>query len=129
MPRRPAPWYRSQLDSWYARDLAGRQIPLGVRGRANEAAAWGAFARLRSGAPPTPEPPTTTQPPAITHPTAKPQPIDTPQVCCVDVFRAFLDDAAGRVRPDTLALYCLFLDGFAAKCGQTPATALTCPAA
>jgi integrase len=118
MPRRPAPWYRSQLDSWYARDLNGRQVPLGVRGRDAEAAAWIAFARLRSGVPPVPAPPV---------PAPWPAAATEQLVSCGGVLSAFLDDAAGRVKPDTLALYRLFLDPFAKQHGATAAAALTCP--
>src|SRR5687767_5806616 len=39
MPRRAKPWFRSGENVWYA-TVNGRKVSLGVRGKANEAAAW-----------------------------------------------------------------------------------------
>ena len=131
MPRRAKPWFRSAEKVWYVTH-DGKQVCLGVRGKQNEAAAWRAWELLRSGQPLHPHP---ADPIPLTHPPAliamtpvresAPVPVVTVQV----VIDTFLADATERVKPDTLSVYRLFLNGFAEKHGTLPATSLTCPLA
>ncbi len=106
---------------------------LGIRGQQNEAAAWRAWELLRSGQPlhPTfpPDPVPITHLPAsvATPPVWQSAPV--PAVTVQAVIDAFLADAAERVKPDTLSVYRLFLNGFADKHGTVAAASLTCPLA
>jgi integrase len=111
MPRRAKPWFRASENTWYATHN-GRQRSLGVAGINNEAAAWLAFAQLRAG----------TRPAELTTKPAAVKPGGT--VTTSQLVKSFLDDAAGRVKPDTLEVYRLFLNNFAAKHGDTPAAEL-----
>ncbi|MBM3983352.1 MAG: site-specific integrase [Planctomycetes bacterium] len=114
---RPAkPWIRSSDGAWYA-TLNGKQTPLEVRGRENEAAAWVAFEQLRSGIRPTPLP----------TPAAAPQPT-TKAVTVREVVDEFLSDSKDRVEPTTLEVYRFFLSILTQSMGGLTVGEVTVPA-
>ena len=122
MPRRAKPWFRTADGFWYATHN-GRQLSLGVRGRANEAAAWREWERLRNGEGAQPAPS------QAVEPVAHPNPAQPAAVTVRAVFDAFLTDSADRVSPGTHGLYRMFLNGFADRYGALPAQSVTCPLA
>jgi integrase len=103
MARPSKPWYRASKNTWYC-TIDGRKVSLGVRGRKNVKAAKEAWHRLVAKVPPPRE--------------------QAAQVNVRYVVEAFLDDAAGRVKPKTLACYSDFLRPFAAVHGDAVATEL-----
>lgn len=119
MARPAKPWFRSAEDCWFA-TVNGKKVNLFVRGRKNEAAAWREFERVRAGGSPVP-----TQPPVPVTPQAPAQPPKA--VTVVEVIRAFLTDAEGRVEPETLEVYRLFLNNFGKRHGHLPAADLSAP--
>jgi hypothetical protein len=97
--RQPKPWYRSEKDCWYAR-VNGRKVSLGVRGRANHAEAFRAWLR------------------ALSEPASqrvvgegRATPVTTTLREAAD---AFLADAGGRLRPNTMNWYRRAVGGLAA---------------
>ena len=123
MPRRAKPWYRSAEDCWYA-TVNGSQVSLGIRGRANEAAAWRAWELVRAGGSPGRTGSAAQGGVGVGWGSVQPRPITV-----TGVIRAFLKDAAGRVQPDTFKLYRLYLTGFTKLHGRLPVAGLTCPIA
>lgn len=121
MARRAKPWYRAGEDCWYT-TWKGRQVSLGVRGKDSEAEAWrvwvllrgrGGSAELKKDEP--------------TQVAACPggESADRGSVKVGDVIQAFLDDATGRVSPDTRESYRLFLLAFSRQYKGLPAAAMT----
>src|SRR4051812_21953298 len=86
------PWYRKVKDGWYAW-VDGRQVSLGVKGKDGKKAAQEAFYRLMSSAR------TKAQPKA--------------EVAVKAIVAAFLEDAVGRVKPETMAVWKSALNRFA----------------
>lgn len=100
------PWYRKVKDGWYAwKD--GRQVSLGVKGRGNRKAAQAALLRLMT-APPTP-----------------PQPKAETTATVGEITNAFLDNAQGRVKPETMAVWRSALRRLDKKFGVRTASTLT----
>jgi len=116
MARPSKPWFRASKGGWYVK-VNGRQTPLGVKGRENEAEAVRAWHRLMGGLEPTPKAE------AGTKASAPPTPPAGPTVG--DVVRGFLADCEGRVKAKTLAWYRDFLLPFAERHGKGEAAALT----
>jgi integrase len=119
MPRRARPWYRADRDMW-GFNRAGKFVPLGVRGKQNEAAAVAAFETLCSHpvAGPPPAPPNTLRvAEGIPEPTVR-------EVC--DRFLAAADrrQRRGKMGAKCLADYRLALAPFAAAFGDRPAADL-----
>ena len=99
-------WFRKSKNAWYAK-VAGKQIPLGVKGIDNETAAQQAWHRLMAnGAVPVPKP--------------ELKPADVATVSAV--VNGFLSDAKGRVKPNTYATYAGLLVPVASHFAGTPAT-------
>jgi len=107
--RESKPWYRADKGAWYAR-IAGRKVSLGVRGKANKAAAakaWHAFAA--TGPPPKPTP--------------------TPDAVTVgDAVGRYMADADGRIKASTRDLYRRHLRTLTGTFGRRPVADLTGPA-
>ena len=130
MARPARPWFRSAEGYWYCTHN-GKKVNLYVRGRNNEAAAWDAYNRFRSGTPPTP-PTAPATPPAPPTPPPVPVPVlaPTPQpITVAEVVTVFLADAADRVQPDTLETYQGFLNPFAKKYGRLTMDRMNAPLA
>lgn len=137
MGRRNKPWIRTQDGQWWT-TFRGKKTALRVYGEENEAEAWKVFHRLLEGILPVKQP-LRTRPRPVPKPTSPFVVVngvipattlrcdDTlpPPVTVRDVIDAYLRDAGGRVKPDTLRTYRGFLDPFAAKWGHLPAAELT----
>jgi integrase len=102
-------WYRQAKDSWYA-TVDGRQVSLGVKGRASRKAAQEAWHKLMAVGPgPKPEP--------------KPEP-RAGAVSVRDVVDAFLSDVGGRAKAKTVEVYRYLLGTFSAGWGDRSAAGL-----
>jgi integrase len=93
MARPNAPWYRASKNTWYS-TVDGKKVSLGVKGRNNEAEAIKAWHKLMANG----------------KPSSKPK---AEAAGVGEVLTAFLADCEGRVKPNTLRCYKLFLLPFA----------------
>jgi integrase len=101
------PWFRKAKNTWYATH-EGKNVSLGVRGKASRKAAIEAWHQLlREG-------------PATKVDEAAPQTV-------ADAFTGFLADAAARTKPSTHALYKRHLDTLIASLGTLAVAELTVP--
>jgi integrase len=106
------PWYRKVKDCWYAW-VGGRQISLGVKGRASKRAALEAFFRLMADA---------------KHdrlqPTLAASADKSEAISVQKLAEAFLLDAQRRVKPETMAVWRSALNRLANKFGVREARSI-----
>lgn len=100
MARKPRPWYRTSTGEWYA-TMNGKQEPLGVHNRDDEAAAWAAMKNLISKA-------------LAEEPGAKPGPIAAQ-------LPDYIETLGATANPKTVASYTASLRAFVARFGNCAA--------
>src|SRR5579885_1348156 len=99
------PFFYAAKNTWYCWD-GSRKVSLGVRGEESKEEAFKAWHRLMTNGKPTPE--------------AR---AEAPTVA--EVFKAFLADAEGRLKPSTVRGYRDFLTPFSQRFGKVKADRLT----
>lgn len=120
MPRRARPWYRADRDMWYV-TIGGRQVPLGVTGQQNEAAAGAAFESLLSTMAFPPAPPGQAPPPVPPDPPPLPAGPTVRDLCDRFLASARRRQARGKIGGPALVNYCLALTAFVEAFGPRPA--------
>jgi integrase len=99
------PFFYAAKNTWYCWD-GSRKVSLGVRGEESKEEAFKAWHRLIANGKPTPE--ARAEAPAV-----------------AEVFKAFLADAEGRLKPATVRGYRDFLTPFSQRFGKVKADRLT----
>jgi integrase len=98
------PWYRTSKGAWFTK-FEGKQIALGVKGKANRKAAWEAWRKLLAGG-------------------RKPNPeAEVPTVR--ELVKAFLADAKGRMTTGCVRNYRIYLEAFTLAKGNRNADSIT----
>jgi integrase len=110
------PWFRSSKNTWYA-TVGGKPVSLGVRGESGRQEAVKTWHRLMAGEP---------KPKSENRAESEPKPTAEPTTVTVrGAADAFLTDAGGRLKPNTMVWYRRAVDGLAEAFGPETLASLT----